>query len=144
MFHKCCSKPWENWHILFCQLCKPVRCLRSGLHTPGDNGLHSVFCIVLSRSINLAKVRDLFMLANNNDSHVLVDSTTVNVRNPSRQKKILRFFFFSISTWQFFFVESSISQSGGMFSALRFFRKFNSFSQLIDCFRGGLNFKTKN
>ena len=102
MFGKCCSKSWKNPNILFRQLCKPVSRLRSGRHKPADNSRHAFF---LSRFISLnqsGQSRGSSMLVNINDSHLLGDSTIVNVRNLSRQKVFLRSFFFSISTWQCF------------------------------------------
>ena len=69
------------------------------------------------------------MLVNINDSHLLGDSTIVNVRNLSRQKVFLRSFFFSISTWQCFtYKKVNYLNREGCVRHLDFFLKFNSFS----------------
>ena len=93
MFGKCCSKSWKNPNILFRQLCKTVSRLRSGRHKPADNSRHAFF---LSRFISLhqsVQSQGSSMLLKINDSHLLVNSTIVNVRNLSRQKVFSRSFF---------------------------------------------------
>ena len=107
MFGKCCSKSWKNQNILFCQVCKPVSRLRSGRHTPADNSRHAFF---LHRFISLnqsVQSQGFSMLVNINHSHLLGDSTIVNVRNLSRQEVFLRSFFFLYLNMAVFYVQKS-------------------------------------
>ena len=131
MFGKCCSKSWKNPNILFRQLCKPVSRLRSGRHKPADNSRHAFF---LSRFISLhqsVQSQGSSMLVKINDSHLLVNSTIVNVRNLSRQKVFSRSFFLYLNMAVFYVQKSELSQSGGLFSAFRFFPQVQFFFLIV-------------
>ena len=116
MFGKCCSKSWKNPNILFCQLCKPVSRLRSGRHTPADNSRHAFFLLRFISLNQSVQSQGSSMLVNINDSHLLGDSTIVNVPNLSRRKV--------------FCAPFSLSQRGNVFRT----KKVN-FLNREDCFR---------
>ena len=116
MFGKCCSKSWKNPDILFCQLCKPVSRLRSGRHTPTDNSRNAFFLHRFNSLNQSVQSQGSSMLVNISDSHLLGDSTIVNVRNLSRRKV--------------FCAPFSLSQRGSVFRTIKVI-----YLNRGDCFR---------